>query len=112
MIFVWFISIFNMKHLPESLSNILQQFYSQGYVLHENKINNSPNESLQAPDWRLDSVRRIPPGADHSEAYIVVAVSSVYRQSRLLFVESVAANQRFDPMQLMRRLFAVGRNKQ
>lgn len=88
------------KSLPETLKNLL----SNGYHLADNHIATLPDESLQSDDWRLDSVEQI---RQEQGGAIVIAVSSVRRCMKLVFVEVLLPRHEFSPIQLLRRLFPM-----
>ncbi len=88
------------KSLPETLKNL----FSNGYRLADNHIADLPDESIQSDDWRLDSVNRV---LQEQGGAIVIAVSSVRRCMKLVFVEVLLPQHDFSPIQLLRRLFPM-----
>lgn len=91
------------KH-RKSLSDTLKNLMSSGYRLADAQIAALPDESLQSHDWRLDSVEQI--RQEHGKA-LVIAVSSVQRCMKLIFVEVLMPHSDFSPMTLLRRLFPM-----
>jgi hypothetical protein len=88
------------KSLPETLKDL----FSNGYRLADNHIATLPDESIQSDDWRLDSVERI---RQEQGGALVIAVSSVQRCMKLVFVEVLLPQHDFSPIQLLRRLFPM-----
>jgi hypothetical protein len=90
-----------MKH-RKLLSETLQKLLSNGYSLADTSIDALPDESIQSNDWRIDAVEKI---RQEQGSAIVIAVSSVRRCKKLVFVEVSAPKAEFSPMTLLRRLF-------
>jgi hypothetical protein len=90
-----------MKH-RKSLSEILQKLMSNGYNLADTHIASLPDEDLQSNDWRIDAVEKI---KQEQGSAIVIAVSSVRRCMKLVFVELLLPATEFSLMTLLRRLF-------
>ena len=88
-----------------SLADALQQLSARGYQLADAQIAALPNESLQASDWRLDTVHRVVSDTDSQHKVLVIAVSSQQRKLKLIFVEVLLPDTEFSPLVLMRRLF-------
>jgi len=90
------------KSLPETLQSLMQF----GYRLADARIAELSNEALQSDDWRLDRVMQIK-GEDKSTMVLVIAVSSIVRELKLVFVEVMDPLAPFTPLQLVRRLFPM-----
>lgn len=88
------------KSLPETLKNLI----SNGYRLADTQLAELPDESIQSDDWRLDSVSQIK--QDTGKA-LVIAVSSVQKCMKLIFVEFLLPQTDFSLMTLVRRLFPM-----
>jgi hypothetical protein len=86
----------------KSLSETLQKLMSKGYRFADAQIAALPDESLQSPDWRLDAVEKI---KQEQGSALVIAVSSVSRHMKLIFVEVLLPKSDFSLMTLLRRLF-------
>lgn len=95
----------NLQQLPE----ILQQLSANGYSLADAVLASLPEEAILSNDWRLDSVHRVYHEIGVGGAALVIAVSSVQRCLKLVFVETPAAAAEFSPLALMRRLFPMRR---
>lgn len=91
-----------MKH-RSSLSDTLQNLNAKGYSL-VTQAEPTPDESLYSDDWRLDSVEKI---RDDQENILVIAVSSVSRCMKLIFVETLLPKSDFSLMTVLRRLFPM-----
>ena len=91
------------KH-RKSLSETLKNLMSSGYRLADAQIAALPDESLQSDDWRLDSVEQI---RQEQGKALVIAVSSVSRRMKLIFVEVLLPQSDFSLMNLLRRLFPM-----
>jgi hypothetical protein len=91
------------KH-RKSLSETLKNLISSGYSLADAEIAALPDESLQSDDWRLDKVEQI--WQEQGKA-LVIAVSSVSRCMKLIFVEVLLPQSDFSLMTLLRRLFPM-----
>ena len=89
-----------MKEHRNSLSDTLRNLMSSGYRLADDQI----DESLQSDDWRLDSVEQI---RQEQGKTLVIAVSSVRRCMKLIFVEVLLPQRDFSLMTLLRRLFPM-----
>ena len=87
------------KH-RKSLSEALKNLISSGYRLADTQL----DESIQSDDWRLDSVEKIRQEQGNA---LVIAVSSVQRCMKLIFVESLVPQSNFSLMNLLRRLFPM-----
>ncbi|MBX2890155.1 MAG: hypothetical protein KF734_04460 [Saprospiraceae bacterium] len=88
-----------MKH-HKSLSETIQNLTSKGYQLADTHI----DTSIHSEDWRLDSVEKIHHNKGNA---LVIAVSSVQRCLKLVFVEVIFSPRDFSPMTLLRRLFPM-----
>lgn len=84
------------------LSETLQKLMSNGYRLADDHIATLPDESIQSDDWRLDAVEKV---KQEQGGVIVIAVSSVRRCMKLIFVETLLPQTDFSLMALLRRLF-------
>lgn len=93
-----------MKKHRKSLSETLKNLMSSGYHLADAHIAALPDESLQSDDWRLDSVEQI---RQEQGKALVIAVSSVSRRMKLIFVEVLFPQSDFSLMTLLRRLFPM-----
>lgn len=93
-----------MKKHRKSLSETLKKLISSGYRLADAQIAALPDESLHSDDWRLDAVEQIRQG---QEKALVIAVSSVRRCMKLIFVEVLLPQNDFSLMTLLRRLFPM-----
>lgn len=91
------------KH-RKSLSETLKKLMSRGYSLADAQVAAMPDESLQSDDWRLDAVEKIKQGQGQA---LVIAVSSVQRCMKLIFVEVLLPQSDFSLMTLVRRLFPM-----
>lgn len=91
-----------MKH-RSSLSDTLQNLIAKGYSL-VTQAEPTPDESFYSDDWRLDSVEKI---RQDQENILVIAVSSVSRCMKLIFVETLLPKGDFSPMTVLRRLFPM-----
>lgn len=91
------------KH-RKSLSETLKNLISSGYSLADAKIAALPDESIQSDDWRLDSVEQI---RQEQGKALVIAVSSVQKCMKLIFVEVLLPQSDFSLMNLVRRLFPM-----
>ena len=89
-----------MKEPRNSLSDTLKNLMSSGYRLADDQI----DESLKSDDWRLDSVEQI---RQEQGKTLVIAVSSVQRCMKLIFVEVLLPQTDFSLMTLLRRLFPM-----
>lgn len=89
------------KH-RKSLSETLKLLMSRGYNFADAHVAAMPDESLQSDDWRLDAVEKIRQGQGQA---LVIAVSSVRRCMKLIFVEVLLPQSDFSLMTLVRRLF-------
>ena len=92
-----------------SLADVLQHLHAKGYRLADPEIAALPNDALQATDWRLDSLDQVQPDDESRNKVLVIAVSSVQRRMKLVFVEVVFSNTNFSPIVLLRRLFPTRR---
>lgn len=90
-----------------SISEALQHLISNGYQLAESQMSSLPEEAILSDDWRLDSVHQIPPGQESRAKTLVIAVSSVRRHLKLVFVENLLPKSDFSPMTILRRLFPL-----
>lgn len=93
-----------MKKQSKSLSETLKNLISSGYCLADDQIAALPDEHLQSDDWRLDSVEQI---LQEQGKALVIAVSSVRRCMKLIFVEVLLPQGEFSLMNLLRRLFPM-----
>ena len=91
----------------QPLSDILQQLTSNGYSLADAVLATLPDDALLSNDWRLDSVQRVTQGIEIGSAALVIAVSSVERCLKLVFVEVLRPPFTFSPLTLLRRLFPM-----
>jgi hypothetical protein len=94
-----------------SLPEVLQELSAQGYYLADSGACETPNESIRSVDWRLDSVQKVSHTLQHDASALVIAVSSVSKRMKLVFVEAPMSKADFSPMSLLRRLFPMrGKN--
>ncbi len=91
------------KH-RKSLSETLKNLMSSGYRLADAQIAALPDKSIQSDDWRLDSVEQI---RQEQGKALVIAVSSVQKCMKLIFVEVLLPQSDFSLMTLVRRLFPM-----
>jgi hypothetical protein len=90
-----------------SLPEVLQELSAQGYYLADSDFSEAPNESIRSVDWRLDSVQKVTHTLQHDASALVIAVSSVSKRMKLVFVEVLMSKSDFSPMALLRRLFPM-----
>jgi len=88
-----------------SLPDALQNLTAKGYHLADSQILGMPDQSIQSNDWRLDSVQQIRREQNTGSSALVIAVSSVHRHMKLVFVEAMQQKSDFSPMNLLRKLF-------
>lgn len=91
----------------QPLSDILNQLASNGYSLADAVLASLPDDAIHSNDWRLDSVQRVANEIGIGSAALVIAVSSVERCLKLVFVEALRPAADFSPMTLLRRLFPM-----
>lgn len=94
-----------MMKQRESLTEVLHQLNDKGYQLAEQYLASYPEESILATDWRLDAVRHVQDDQQWNVKSMVVAVSSIQRHVKLVFVEAVRSQKDVSPMSILRRLF-------
>ena len=98
-----------MMKQRESLPEVLQQLNDKGYLLAEHYLASYPEESILSNDWRLDTVRQVQDEANWGTRSMVVAVSSIQRHMKLVFVQAVQSQKDYSPMAILRRLFPTKR---
>lgn len=92
-----------------SLSEILHHLTSNGYSLADAVLAALPEDAVLSNDWRLDSVHRVMHEIELGSAAVVIAVSSVERCLKLVFVEPLRPKTEYSPMNVLRRLFPMRR---
>ena len=96
-----------MMKQRESLPEVLQQLNDKGYQLAEHYLTTYPEESILANDWRLDTVRQVHDETNWGTRSMVVAVSSILRHMKLVFVQALRSQMDYSPMAILKRLFPV-----
>lgn len=91
----------------KSLAQVLQQLHLKGYQLADNHVAALPDEALQSVDWRLDEMHRVRQEGNNENLALAIAVSSLQRRMKLVFVEVLISEHNFSPMTLLRRLFPL-----
>ena len=88
-----------------SLPDTLQNLTAKGYHLADSQLVGMPDQSIQSNDWRLDSVQQVRQQQNDGGTSLVIAVSSVHRHMKLVFVEAIQQKSDFSPMNLLKKLF-------
>jgi SOS response regulatory protein OraA/RecX len=90
----------------QSVTEVLQKLKDKGYHLADN-VADMAEEAIKSADWKLDTVEQV---QEDGKKLLLIAVSSVRKRLKLVFVEHTFSPSDFSPMALLRKLFPK-RNK-
>lgn len=96
-----------MMTYRNSLPEVLQQFHEKGYHLAEQYLSLHSEDSIRSTDWRLDTVKQIQDDTHWGTRMMVVAVSSLQRSIKLVFVQPVKSQKDVSPLGILKRLFPI-----
>lgn len=88
-----------------SLPDAIQHLQKKGYRLADSNVASMSDDAIQSEDWRLDSVHQIKQNPSSQMKALVIAVSSMRKQMKLVFVEVLMPKSDFTPLTLLKRLF-------
>jgi hypothetical protein len=94
-----------MMTYRNSLPEVLQQFHEKGYHLAEQYLSLHSEDSIRSTDWRLDSVKQIQDDTHWGTRMMIVAVSSLQRSIKLVFVQPIKSQKDVSPVGILKRLF-------
>lgn len=95
----------HMMTYRNSLPEVLQQFHEKGYHLAEQYLSLHSEDSIRSTDWRLDTVKQVQDDKHWGTRMMIVAVSSLQRSIKLVFVQPIKSQKDISPVGILKRLF-------